>query len=236
MQYNSANQAAVILDVDGTLIDSNKAHASAWVNAARDLGITANLKQVLPLIGMGADRIVPILTDCKSDSALGRVLKNRRAAIFRERYLGTLKPQPGSRALIKKFLSMGIKLCVGSSATQEDLNDLLVIVGIKELVTDRITQSDVAASKPDEATVIAALEKLKTSPKQTLMLGDTPYDIEAAMRAGVRTVAFRCGGWSDVGLAGALAIYSNPEDLMRHIDDSPFSRLVCDNKVFPLVQ
>lgn len=115
----------------------------------------------------------------------------------------------------------GKKLAVASSARREDLQALLEIAGVPELAESSTTSKEVDRSKPDPDIVAAALQKLGTSSRATMMIGDTPYDVEAGLRAGIGVVAVRCGGWSDADLQGAIAIYQDPADLVMHLDTSP---------------
>ena len=213
-----------ILDVDGTLVDSNDAHARAWVEAFRDLGFDVPYEKVRPLIGMGGDNLLPVAVGIEEDDPRGERLSKRRGEIFKEKYLRTLKPFPGTRALLKRLRREGLELAVASSASKDDLKPLLEIAQAADLIDSKTSSDDAENSKPDPDIIQAALKRLGMSPGDALMLGDTPYDIEAAGRAGVKTVAFRCGGWKDDGLKGAIAIYDGPADLLARFDGSPFAR------------
>ena len=118
----------------------------------------------------------------------------------------------------------GLKLVVASSAKEDELHPLLKVCGADEVIADKTSSEDVESSKPDPDTVGAALEDLALPAGEAVMLGDTPYDVEAASRAGVATVAVRCGGWGDKDLAGAVAIYNDPADLLAHFDTSPLGQ------------
>ncbi len=118
----------------------------------------------------------------------------------------------------------GLKLVVASSAAADELEQLLEIAGATDLVEKRTSSSDAEHSKPDPDIVQVALESAGVDPSEAIMLGDTPYDIQAATKAGVRLVAVRCGGWDDDDLKGAIAIYDAPADLLAHYDTSPFAR------------
>jgi phosphoglycolate phosphatase-like HAD superfamily hydrolase len=116
----------------------------------------------------------------------------------------------------------GIQLVIATSAGEDELNALLEQVGLSELIHRRTTSDDAQDSKPDPDIVRAALHRGKLDPGTTVMLGDTPYDIEAAERASVRTIAVRCGGWwADDALGGAIAVYDDPAELVRDYDRSP---------------
>jgi HAD superfamily hydrolase (TIGR01509 family) len=213
-----------ILDIDGTLLNSNDAHARAFVDAGEELGFgPASFDEIRPLIGMGGDKLIPRVFGFEEESERGERLSRRKGEIFRERYLPGLKPTPGARALLERLRDDGLALVVATSASKDDLHGLLECAGVRDLIAHKTSASDVADSKPDPDVVQAALKKAGGAPDRAVMLGDTPYDVEAATRAGVRVVAVRCGGWTDKDLAGAAAIYDNPADLLTHYDGSPFA-------------
>ncbi len=212
---------AVILDIDGTLIDSNGAHARAWVDALAEHGYQVPLDRVRRLIGMGGDKVLPELTGLEKDSPEGQAISQRRTEIFRERYLPHVEPLPGTRELLRRLRADGLELGVATSAKQDEVEALLRVAQVDNLVQARATSTDVDRSKPDPDIVQAALGRLDEPPQETIMVGDTPYDVQAAGRAGVPIVAFRSGGWSDGDLRGAAAIYDDPADLLAHYDQSP---------------
>ena len=214
---------AVLLDVDGTLIDSNDAHAHAWVDAAAEFGYAVSFGQVRRLIGMGGDKVIPELTGLSEDDPRGAELKERRGKIFRKRYLPSLRAFPGARELLERFREDGLDIVVASSASRDDLDALLKQAGIRDLIEEKTSSSDAERSKPDPDIVVAALESAGCGADQAIMLGDTPYDVQASMRAGVACVGLRCGGWVDEGLRGAVALYDDPEDLLRRYAESPFA-------------
>ncbi len=214
---------AVILDVDGTLIDSNEAHAQAWVDAGRELGYPVQYVVVRTLIGMGGDRVTPRVTGLDPGSPEAERVRDRRGEIFRERYLPRLCAFPRTRELLERLRADGLRLVVASSASPRDLQALLRQAGIHDLVDGATSAGDVDRSKPAPDAVQTALAAAGCPPAEAIMLGDTPYDVEAAQRAGVPIVALRCGGWGDRDLEGAAAIFADPADLLAHYDDSPFA-------------
>lgn len=212
---------AVILDVDGTLINSNDAHARAWVDALSEVDITVRFADVRRCIGMGGDKLLPAVAGVAEDSALGKQISKRRSELFKEQHLPHLHAFPQVRALLLKMRARGLALAVASSAKREELEPFLALAQVQDLIEDKASSSDASSSKPDPDIVQAAITKLGFAPERVIMLGDTPYDIEAAASAGVRTIAVRCGGRSDADLAGALAIYDEPADLLAKFDSSP---------------
>jgi HAD superfamily hydrolase (TIGR01509 family) len=214
----------VILDVDGTLIDSNDAHAHAWVDACGEHGFAVEFAEVRRLIGMGGDKVLPRLTGLEEESERGTRLKERRGEIFRDRYLPRLQPFPCARELLRRFRDDGLQLAVATSASQDDLKPLLKQAGIDDLIDESTSSDDAPESKPDPDIVHAALKRAGVPPGEALMLGDTPYDVEASRRAGVPCVALRCGGWDDDALRDAVRIYQDPAELLADYARSPFAR------------
>ncbi|HSK10610.1 MAG TPA: HAD family hydrolase [Vicinamibacterales bacterium] len=208
----------VILDVDGTLVDSNDAHARAWETAFRDHGYDIPFARIRPLIGMGGDKLLPQLANLEPDSISGRLVSDQRRVLFLDQHLPLLRPQRGARQLVERLLERGVKVAVASSASADELQRLLRVAAVDDLVEEVISKSDAGASKPDPDTVALALARIGCPADQVIMVGDTPYDIEAAQRVGVATIAVRCGGFSNQDLAGALAVYDDPEALAVDLD------------------
>lgn len=214
----------VILDVDGTLVLSNDAHAQAWVDAFVEYDYPVAFERVRPLIGMGGDKLMPTVVPGLSDEeGVGKQIAERRKQIFKQRYADTLKPAPGSRDLLLRLREAGLELAVASSAKADELETLLKAAQVEDLIGETTTSSDVEESKPAPDIVGVALKKLGLAADEVVMLGDTPYDVESANGCGVGVVAVRCGGFSDEQLAGALAIYNDPADALAHYDCSPFA-------------
>lgn len=215
--------AGVLLDVDGTLIDSNDSHAESWREALLEFGRDVPVATIRPLIGMGGDKLLPQLLGVEAESETGKAFAKRRAEIFRERYVPRLRLTRGARELLDRLRREGLKLTIATSANDDELGVMLCQVGLKDLVDEQTSSEDVERSKPDPDVVQAALSKSGLAADAVLMLGDTPYDVEAARRAGVDTVALLSGGWDADALSGAVAIYEDPADVLRHFTASPFS-------------
>ncbi|MEH1943724.1 MAG: HAD family hydrolase [Nostoc sp.] len=216
----------VILDVDGTLVISNDAHAQAWVEAFATFGYEVKFEQVRPLIGMGGDQIIPKFAPGLSDGqGKGKEIADKRKELIVNKFATNLAPANGTRQLILKMLSVGLRLIIATSATSEELSVLLKAAQVDDLLSqdEATTSNDAEASKPDPDIVEAALSKLNMQASSVVMLGDTPYDIESANKAGVGTIALRCGGFDDSQLKDAIAIYDDPSDLLTHYDSSPLT-------------
>ena len=211
---------AVLIDVDGTLIDSNDAHAHSWVDAGREHGFTFGFADVRRMIGMGGDKVLPELTGLSEDSTAGRQFMERRKSIFRSKYLPALRPFPRVRELLERMRADGLELVVASSAGADELDALLRQAGVSDLLAGRTSSDDAEESKPAPDIVEAALEQCGRRSDEAVMLGDTPYDVQAAGRAGVRVIALRCGGWEDQALANANEIFDDAADLLEHYNAS----------------
>ncbi len=217
----------VLLDIDGTLVLSNDAHAQAWVEAFAEYGYEIKFEDVRPLIGMGGDQLIPrILPELSGKEGVGKKAADRRKELIIEKFSAKLAPAPGSRELVQRLKQEGFKLVVASSASSEELSSLLKAAGVEDLLSEepKTTSSDAEATKPEPDLVQVALSKGQLQPEQAIMLGDTPYDIQAASKAGVGVIAFRCGDFDDSQLADALAIYDDPADLLEHYDFSPLAK------------
>ncbi|HMQ51911.1 MAG TPA: HAD family hydrolase [Anaerolineae bacterium] len=218
------NLRGVILDVDGTLVDSNDAHALAWLEALEAEGYDVSFSRVRRLIGMGSDMLLPELLGLEKDSEQGQRLSQAHTEIFKARYLPRIKAFDLVPALLGRMADSGLTLVVASSAHEEELEALLSLAGATDYVQARTSSDDAERSKPRPDIVRVALAKLGYAPAEVLMLADTPYDIEAAQPLGVPVIAVRCGGWDDFHLRGAIAIYDNPADLLAHYDQSPLAQ------------
>jgi HAD superfamily hydrolase (TIGR01509 family) len=206
----------LLFDVDGTLIDSNAAHARAWAQSLSEHGVAADDAQVRRLIGMGGDKLLPAIAHVSEDSTLGQAIAKRKKAIF-DGLLPSLRPTSGARALLEYLVERNTNLVIATSADDREVNALLQRAGVDDLIPERASKDDAAESKPDPDIVRAALAKAGARPDRTVLIGDTPYDIEAAARAGIGAIALRCGGyWPDSSLTGALEIFDDPSALLEH--------------------
>jgi HAD superfamily hydrolase (TIGR01509 family) len=217
----NATLEVVLLDIDGTLIDSNDAHALAWVEALAEAGHDVPFERVRRLIGKGGDKLLPELTGIDKESPRGKEIGERRSAIFRKKYLPKLRPFPGTKALLERMHRQGLRLVAATSAQEDEMEALLEITGAANLFFRATSSSEADRSKPDPDIVHVALRKADCRPSAAIMVGDTPYDVDAAKKAGVRVVALRSGGWSDDDLRGAVAIYDGPQSLLIQYDRSP---------------
>ena len=215
---------AVLFDVDGTLVNSNDAHAQAWVSAFAEFGMAVEFARVRRCIGMGGDKLMPEVSGLEEDSPLGERIAKRRGEIFTTQLLPAIQPFKDAAGLVAAVKDLGLTAVAASSAKKDELKALLEIAGADALMNAATSSDDAEESKPDPDIIQAALKRARASAADAIMIGDTPYDVEAARRAGVASLAFRCGGWSDADLSGAIAIYDGPWDLLQRLEQSPLCR------------
>jgi HAD superfamily hydrolase (TIGR01509 family) len=215
---------AVLLDVDGTLLDSNDLHAEAWRVTLERAGFEVPFARVRELIGMGGDKLLPALTGLRDDSARGRELTQERQTLFLSELAPRARALPGARALVERILDAGQQPVVATSANAAELAVLLRRANVDDLLRQTTTSDDAERSKPDPDIVRAALDLAGVRPAEAVMVGDTPYDLKAAARAGVGFVGVRSGGYDDHALRGALALYQDAAELCARYEESPLHR------------
>lgn len=211
---------AELLDVDGTLVQSNDEHAWAWVRALEPFGFDVTFEQVRRWIGMGGDKVLPkvdpsLHAGTEPADSIGRL----RQRIFLNEYAAQLQPTPGARALLERLRADGILRVVATSAKRQELDAILKAARLDEEIDRATTSDDAGRSKPDPDIIEAALQKAGAGRAESFFLGDTPYDVTAAHTAGVLVVAVRCGGWREPELSEADAIYDTPADFLAHLDE-----------------
>ncbi len=210
---------AVLLDVDGTLVDSNDAHA--WVEALAEHDVEVGWSQVRRLIGMGGDRIVELLVGLPRDADANEEIGARRAEIFRERWLRTITPFPRTRDFMLLLRAEGYHYAIASAARGEELTALLEIADIADLCEVATTSSDVEESKPHPDIVEATLARLPVERHRAVMIGDTPYDLAAARGAYIDMIGVTTGGWTRDALAGCVGVFAGVADLRARWPETP---------------
>lgn len=214
---------AVLLDVDGTLVDSNDAHARAWIDAFAEAGHEVSFGRVRRLIGVGGDKVIADVTGLPEDAPEAQRISERRKKIFAERYLPHLHAFEGAGRLLELMRRRGLRLIVATSAKRDELRALLRLTGAADAIQGATSSDDVERSKPDPDIVGAALAQSGASAESAVMIGDTPYDLAAAQAAGVRFIGFRSGGWPDAVFEDALAVFDGPADLLARYNHSPLT-------------
>jgi HAD superfamily hydrolase (TIGR01509 family) len=210
---------AALLDVDGTLIDANYQHALAWYRAFREHGIVLPVWRIHRHVGMGGDQLVPALVGEEVDEERGDAIRDSRDELYGE-LIGEVSPLEGAGALIADLRERGLVVVLASSSPEDEIEHYLGLLGRPD-VDAHTTKDDVDATKPEPDLVRAALGKAGT--EDAAMVGDTPWDIEAARKAGVETVTVITGGFSEQELreAGAAAVFDSVEDLRKRLDETP---------------
>ena len=211
-----------MLDVDGTLVDTNYHHALAWSRAFRGHGIVVPMWRLHRHVGMGGDKFVAAVAGEDVEERLGDDLREEWERLFDE-LLDETEPVAGARELIEELKGRGLRVVLASSAVEKHLEAFVDKLDARDLADAWTTKDDVEASKPDPDLVNAALAKAGS--RDAVMVGDTPWDVEAARKAGLRTICVITGGYSQAELrdAGADAVFESVDELRRRLDETPFS-------------
>jgi HAD superfamily hydrolase (TIGR01549 family) len=213
---------AAILDVDGTLVDTNYHHAIAWYRAFRQNEVLLPIWRIHRHIGMGGDQLVQALGGEQLEREKGEDIRAAESVLYGE-LMSEVEPLEGARDLIVDLKKRGHAVVLASSAKEHEVEHYLELLDARELADDWTTSDDVQATKPEPDLVVAAVEKAGGG--EAVMVGDSTWDCEAAKRAGLDTVAVLTGGFSKAELleAGALAVYSSIEELRDSLDETPLA-------------
>jgi HAD superfamily hydrolase (TIGR01509 family) len=213
---------AAILDIDGTLVDTNFHHAIAWYRAFKQHEIVLPIWRIHRHIGMGGDQLVAALCDDATEEEQGDDIRVAEKALYFE-LIDEVRPLEGSRELIEDLKDRGHSVVLASSAKADEVEHYLDLLDARDLADDWTTSADVESTKPEPDLVKAAIDKAGDS--DAVMVGDTTWDCEAAKRAGIQTVAVLTGGFSEAELrdAGAVAVFHSIEELRKALDDTPLA-------------
>lgn len=208
-----------VLDIDGTLVDTNYQHAIAWYRAFRRHGIVLPIWRIHRHIGMGGDQLVGALTDERTEDEKGDDIRSDEKELYFE-LIEEVEPMAGSRELIEQLRRRGHTVILASSAKADEVDHYLDLLDARELADAWTTSADVESTKPAPDLVSAALERAGGSPDDAVMVGDTTWDVEAAAKAGVPTLAVRTGGFAVAELedAGATAVFESVVELCENLD------------------
>ena len=211
---------AAILDIDGTLVDTNYHHALAWFRAFKQHGIVLPIWRIHRHMGMGGDQLIASLCGDDTEREQGDGIRAAEKVLYFE-LIADVVPLLGSRELIEDLKRRGHAVVLASSAKAEEVDHYLDLLDARELADDWTTSADVESTKPRPDLVNAAMEKAGTD--DAVMIGDTTWDVEAAKRAGVPAVTVRTGGFSEAELrdAGAIAVFENMEQLRAGLASTP---------------
>jgi HAD superfamily hydrolase (TIGR01509 family) len=209
----------VILDVDGTLVDTNYQHALAWYRAFRHHGIVLPIWRIHRQIGMGGDQLIAALTGPNVERRLGEQIRARESECYGE-MISEVEPMKDASELLSDLHDRGHTVILASSAKQAEIEHYLDLLSARQLADGWTSASDVHATKPQPDLVNAALERASASPEQAVMIGDSPFDVQAAESAGVQTLAVMTGGFSKEELcqAGAADVYESVAELRAALD------------------
>lgn len=216
----------VLFDVDGTLIDTVDFHAWSWERTFRQFGKEVRFQAIREQIGKGSDQLLPVFWSEDELDQLGEQMRKSRGALFRREYLPRVKPFPCVRELFERIKRDDKCVAVASSSKKDELAEFLEIAGVADLADVTISADDVDRSKPHPDIFQAALRELGgPDPRGTIVIGDTPYDAQAASSAGLETIGVLCGGFPEEALrdAGCIAIYRDPADLLACYEQSPLA-------------
>jgi HAD superfamily hydrolase (TIGR01549 family) len=211
---------AIFFDLDGTLVDSNEHHVASWSKVFAEEGHAVAADAIRAQIGKGADNLVPALLP-GSDEALAERLSKRHGAIFTADHIDRIRPFPHAHDLLARLAGAGLRLVFASSASADDLDHYRTLLDADAYLDESTSADEVERSKPDGDIFAAALAKVAPiGADEVLVIGDTPYDVEAAARCGIATIAVRSGGFADADLldAGATALFDDVAAILAGLE------------------
>jgi HAD superfamily hydrolase (TIGR01509 family) len=217
--------------VDGTLVDSNELHVEAWREAFRRYGKELAFEEVHGQMGKGGDQLMPVFCSEEELDEFGDELERHRVELFAGRYLPRVRPFPRVRELFERLKADGLQIALASSAKEEELEQHKKSLRVEDLLEAATSADDAERSKPHPDIFQAALAGLRgVAPAEAVVVGDTPYDVQAAAKAGMRTVGLLSGGFDGEALrgAGAVAVYRDVSDLLDNYDESPLAKGAAD--------
>lgn len=227
---------AVLFDIDGTLVDSVDLHAAAWAETFEKYGKRVDFHHVRRQIGKGSDQLLPVFFSQKELREFGQAMEEERSELFRREYLPWVISFAHTRELFERIRQDGTQIALASSAQEADVQVYKQLARIEDLLAGETSAEDVAQSKPHPDIFAAALKEVGNPPvEEVMVVGDTPYDAEAAGKLHLHTIGVLCGGWTEEELrrAGCVAIYRDPADLLAHYEESPLGQEPVGNSMRP---
>jgi HAD superfamily hydrolase (TIGR01549 family) len=209
---------ALLLDVDGTLIDSNDKHAKCWVEAFAHFGKAVPWDVIRSQIGKGGDLLVPDTLNAREMREIGEKLKEYRGELWKRDYMESVQPFPGAVEGIREMERRGLKIAFASSSNPDEVEYYVELLGVGDLLEGTTSKEDAKFSKPSPEIFQAALERVKGDPARTLVVGDTPYDILAAHRMASAIAAVRCGGFPEESLAKAEFVFDDVAQVAKELE------------------
>jgi HAD superfamily hydrolase (TIGR01509 family) len=209
---------AVLLDIDGTLVDSNDMHADCWVEAFARFGVQVARDVIRMQIGKGGDLLVPDTLNARQMREFGDELKEARGELWKEKYMRRVQPFPGAIEAIHALHERKIKLAFASSSNEDEVEYYVELLGAEDLLEGTTSKKDAEFSKPSPEIFQAALERVQGDPARTLVVGDTPYDILAAHRCKLAVAALTCGGFPHDTLAKAEFLFDDLAAMVKELD------------------
>ena len=213
---------AFIFDIDGTLIDSNELHVDSWDRAFREFGKRFSREKLRAQIGKGSDQYLPEFLTPNEIKRFGKQLDEYRSDLFRKEYLPRVHPFPKVHELFQRLRDDDKRIVLASSGKKADTKYYVDLLNISDLIDGCVSGDDADSSKPAPDIFTASLEKLgDISSVDAVTVGDTRFDVEAARKAGLQTIALLCGGTPESVLleTGAIAIYRDPADFLAQYDE-----------------
>lgn len=221
----------MLFDVDGTLIDSSYIHTLCWWQAFRQAGYDVPMASIHRSVGMGGDRLISHLLPDDRDRAGDEAMKAAHGALFSAHWPG-LRPFEAASELLTACADLGLAVALASSAQKKDLEVLRSVLGADAIIDAAASSSDAKESKPDPDILLAAMDALDLKPSDVVFVGDAVWDVYAAAKLDIGTIALTCGGTSAAELrdAGAIEVYEDPRDLLKNLSGSAIGKLLSEKR------
>lgn len=213
----------VIFDVDGTLVDSNELHVDAWDEVFRHFGKEFPRKQLHEQVGKGGDQYVPAFLSEAEMRAFGKEAEKMHGEVFKQKYIARVRPFPKVRELLERIRADSKRIALASSSSEEEIKHYIELANLRDVLDAFTTKSDVSHSKPSPDVFQRALTLLHMQASDAIVIGDTPFDVQAAKKIDLATIGFLSGGFSEDVLvaSGAVAIFQDAADLLENYARSP---------------
>lgn len=209
---------AMLIDIDGTLVDSNEKHTDCWLEAFAHFGVAVPRDEIRRQIGKGGDLLVPDTLRARETRRFGEALKKYRGELWKRRYMESVEPFPGVREALEQLHGRGIRLALASSANADEVEYYVELLGVEKLLEGSTSKKDAETSKPAPDIFQAALAQVDADPAAALVVGDTPWDVIAAHRIPIATAALLCGGFARETLTKAEFLFDDLSAMTKEIE------------------